>query len=88
MNTDIPQKEESSKALTIKNIILAIICLVLLVAVIGEIYLGVWIFKHAIDIHATGPDYSPNVRIAADNTTMQTERIAPHGEIQYDQSQK
>lgn len=88
MNTDIPQKEESSKALTIKNIILAIICLVLLVAVAGEIYLGVWIFQHAIDVNATGPDYVPNVRIAADNTTTPTERIAPHGEIQYNQSQK
>ena len=87
MNTDIPQKEESNKALTIKNTILIVICFILLVCVIGEIYLGVWIFKHSIVIDASGPDYIPNVRIAADNTTpnMHTERIAPNGEIQYQQ---
>lgn len=87
MNTDVPKKEESSKALTIKNTLLAIICLILLVCVIGEIYLGIWILKHSIDLNATGPDYVPSVRIAADNSTPtpHTERTAPNAEIQYQQ---
>lgn len=87
MNTDIPKKEESSKAPTIKNTLLAILCFILLVAIVGEIYLGVWILKHSIDLNATGPDYIPNVQIAADNytPTPHTERTAPNAEIQYQQ---
>lgn len=87
MNTDISKKEESSKALTIKNTLLAILCFILLVAIVGEIYLGVWILKHSIDLNATGPDYIPNVQIAADNSTPtpHTERTAPNAEIQYQQ---